>query len=81
MGDLNFRINALNRNEVLDRIKNDKLLDLLQEDDFKKEQNKFYANRKVEPSNQNQKFQKMFFADYQEGEIKFRPTYKFDVRS
>lgn len=78
MGDLNFRINALTREQVLQHIYNDQCDLILKEDDLIISFQNFNQNRKQQLENRHLD---MFFRQFQEGKIKFRPTYKFDIRS
>ena len=77
MGDLNFRIDAFTREEVLEKIKSRKLEDLLAEDDLIKAFDKYNFT----PSSSSENFTHMLFQNFMEGIITFMPTYKFDLRS
>jgi hypothetical protein len=62
MGDLNFRINALTRDQVIEKISQNRSEDLLQEDDLILSFEKFnLMNRKLQMEN---KYQDMFFRNY-----------------
>lgn len=61
-GDLNYRISSDNFEDVVDKIKNNKLSDLRQLDQLRQE--KAAGN---------------VFVEFEEGKIKFPPTYKFKV--
>lgn len=78
LGDLNFRINAFSREQVLQRIEAGAFDQLLAEDDLFLAFNRFEALRKLPAEN---RFQDLFFRHFQEGKICFKPTYKYDIRS
>lgn len=79
MGDLNFRINAFSRDEVIDKIKKNKREELLNEDDLIVSFEKF--NQMTRKQQMENRYQDMFFTNFQEGKINFNPTYKFDIRT
>lgn len=57
LGDLNFRINAYNREEVLEKIKQKKIDELLEKDDLIKAFDKYNFT----PTSQNENFTHMLF--------------------
>lgn len=61
IGDLNFRINAFSREEVMQRIKQNNHDTLLAEDDLYLAFKKFEAHKKIPMEN---KFQDMFFRHF-----------------
>jgi hypothetical protein len=65
IGDLNFRINAFSRQEVLDRIKSGKINELLDQDDLILAFDKFNFTA----SKNAEKFTEMLFQNFQEGTI------------
>ena len=74
LGDLNFRINALSRDEVLTKVQTNKLKLLLEEDDL----HLAFKNYKPEKYQENI-YMDHFLRNFKEGKISFIPTYKFDV--
>ena len=78
LGDLNFRINSMTRQEVLDKVLNGDMTQALDQDDLVLafDQHAFTVNKSAES-----KFHDMFFTQFQEGPIEFMPTYKFDLRT
>ena len=60
MGDLNYRINALNRDQVCEKVKQNKCEDLLKEDDLIMAFDKFNINKK----SLDCRFQDMLFRQF-----------------
>lgn len=77
LGDLNFRINTMTREEVMERIEKKDINSLLDQDNLVVTFDQM-SNTKKSLEN---KYQDMLFKQFQEGVITFMPTYKYDLRS
>lgn len=77
LGDLNFRINTMTRQEVMDRIRKGDINNLLDQDNLVVTFDQMSKTKKCLEN----KYQDMLFKQFQEGVITFMPTYKYDLRS
>mmetsp|Transcript_16082 Transcript_16082/g.27153 ORF Transcript_16082/g.27153 Transcript_16082/m.27153 type:complete len:319 (-) Transcript_16082:43-999(-) len=78
LGDLNFRIGDMERDEVLNKVRQERIQDLLDRDDLIKA---FDKSCFAMVKRQDSPYQDMLFSQFQEGHINFKPTYKYDLYS
>mmetsp|Transcript_16961 Transcript_16961/g.26122 ORF Transcript_16961/g.26122 Transcript_16961/m.26122 type:complete len:255 (-) Transcript_16961:149-913(-) len=79
LGDLNFRIGMLSREEVIEKCKQKQIAELLCQDTLVLAFDKYHSTT-VQPSDTGF-FTEMLFRSFQEGHIDFMPTYKYDLHS